>query len=139
MFLAMVDCSPTTTRSGWLQLEWSMDGPHTSLSVYLRVIFFGTPYSCVMQRCQPLTKEKSIFEAFCSISQTCICNLKKVLNTAKKEQLASLVMYGIRQCNRIFFCGEISAFFAKIFFQISVVILNSTLHEKGKYSIFFRY
>ena len=37
-------------------------------------------------------------------------------------------MYGIRQCNRIFLCGEIGAFFTEIFFQISVVILNSTLH-----------
>ena len=38
------------------------------------------------------------------------------------------VMYGIRQCNRIFLCGEIGAFFTEIFFQISVVILNSNLH-----------
>ena len=38
------------------------------------------------------------------------------------------VMYGIRQGNRIFSCGEISAFFAKIFFFISVVISNSSLH-----------
>ena len=37
-------------------------------------------------------------------------------------------MYGIRQCNRIFLCGEIGAFFTEIFFQISVVILNSNLH-----------
>ena len=37
-------------------------------------------------------------------------------------------MYGIRQCNRIFFSGEIGAFFTEIFFQISVVILNSNLH-----------
>ena len=37
-------------------------------------------------------------------------------------------MYGIRQCNRIFLCGEIGAFFTEIFFQISVVILNSHLH-----------
>ena len=28
----------------------------------------------------------------------------------------------------VFSCGELSAFFAKIFFQISVVILNPTLH-----------
>ena len=65
--------------------KWSMDGPLTPISVYLRVIFFGTPYTCVM--------------------------------------------YGIRQCHRIFFsCGEISAFFAKILFYISVLILNSSLH-----------
>ena len=38
------------------------------------------------------------------------------------------VMYGIRQCNRIFLSGEIGAFFSEIFFQISVVILNSNLH-----------
>ena len=38
------------------------------------------------------------------------------------------VMYGIRQCNRIFLSGEIGAFFTEIFFQISVVILNSNLH-----------
>ena len=25
-----------------------MDGPHTPISVYLMVIFFGTPYTCVM-------------------------------------------------------------------------------------------
>ena len=37
-------------------------------------------------------------------------------------------MYGIRQCNRIFLCGEIGAFFTEIIFQISVVILNSNLH-----------
>ena len=43
------------------------------------------------------------------------------------------VLYGIRQCNRIFSCGEISgidfAFFAKknFIFFISVVILNSSL------------
>ena len=37
-------------------------------------------------------------------------------------------MYGIRQCNRIFLSGEIGAFFTEIFFQISVVILNSNLH-----------
>ena len=37
-------------------------------------------------------------------------------------------MYGIRQCNRIFLSGEIGAFFSEIFFQISVVILNSNLH-----------
>ena len=37
-------------------------------------------------------------------------------------------MYGIRQCNRLFLCGEIGAFFTEIFFQISVVILNSNLH-----------
>ena len=37
-------------------------------------------------------------------------------------------MYGIRQCNRIFLCGEIGAFFTEIFFKISVVILNSNLH-----------
>ena len=45
------------------------------------------------------------------------------------------VMHGIRrrQCNRIFFCGEISAFFAKIYFKISVVILNSSLYTT-KYS-----
>ena len=24
-----------------------MDGPHTPISVYLRVIFFGTPYTCM--------------------------------------------------------------------------------------------
>ena len=59
-------------------------GPHTRLSVYLRVIYFGTPYTCVM--------------------------------------------YGIRQCNRSFSGAEISAFFTEIFFQMSVVILNSTLH-----------
>ena len=40
------------------------------------------------------------------------------------------VMYGIRQCNRIFLCGEIGAFFTEIFFQISVVILNSNLHDQ---------
>ena len=62
-----------------------MDGPHTPISVYLRVLFFGTPYN--------------------------VC-----------------VMYGIRQCHRIFSCGEISAFFAKIFYFISVLILNSSLH-----------
>ena len=45
-------------------------GPHTPISVYLRVIFFGIPYT------------------WC-------------------------VMYGIRQCNRIFSCGENSAFIAK--------------------------
>ena len=39
-------------------------------------------------------------------------------------------VHGIRQCNRVFPCAEISAFFAKIFFQISVVILNSTLHSQ---------
>ena len=37
-------------------------------------------------------------------------------------------MYGIRQCNRIFLSGEIGAFFTEIFFQVSVVILNSNLH-----------
>ena len=37
-------------------------------------------------------------------------------------------MYGIRQCNRISLSGEIGAFFTEIFFQISVVILNSNLH-----------
>ena len=37
-------------------------------------------------------------------------------------------MYGIRQCNRIFLSGEIGAFFTEIYFQISVVILNSNLH-----------
>ena len=37
-------------------------------------------------------------------------------------------VYGIRQCNRIFLSGEIGAFFTEIFFQISVVILNSNLH-----------
>ena len=37
-------------------------------------------------------------------------------------------MYGIRQCNMIFLSGEIGAFFTEIFFQISVVILNSNLH-----------
>ena len=52
--------------------------------IYLRVIFFGTPYTCVI--------------------------------------------HGIRQSNRIFSCGEISAFFAKMFFFISVVILNSSLY-----------
>ena len=50
-------------RQRWWQPHlhsmWSMDGPHTPLSVYLRVIYFGCPYTCVM--------------------------------------------YGIRQCNRIFF------------------------------------
>ena len=41
------------------------------------------------------------------------------------------VMYGIRQCKRRFSGAEISAFFTKIFFQISVVILNSTpLHSQ---------
>ena len=71
---------------------WSMNGPHTPLSLdlvcicHLRAIFFGCPYTCVM--------------------------------------------YGIRQCNRVFSGAEISAFFAKIFFQISVVILNSTLHSQ---------
>ena len=39
-------------------------------------------------------------------------------------------MYGIRQCNRYFSGAKISAFFAKMFFQISVVILNSTLHSQ---------
>ena len=39
-------------------------------------------------------------------------------------------VYGIRQCNRFFSGAEISAFFAKICFQISVVILNSTLHSQ---------
>ena len=37
-------------------------------------------------------------------------------------------MYGIRQCNRNFFLGEIGAFFTEIFLKISVVILNSNLH-----------
>ena len=37
-------------------------------------------------------------------------------------------MYGIRQWNRIFLCGEIGAFLTEIFFQISVVILNSNVH-----------
>ena len=41
---------------------------------------------------------------------------------------AHVVMYGIRQCNRIFLSGEIGAFFTEIFCQISVVILNSNLH-----------
>ena len=63
---------------------WSIHYTCTPLSVYLRVIFFGTPYTCVM--------------------------------------------YGIRQCNRSFSGAEISAFFTEIFFTISVVILNSTLH-----------
>ena len=40
------------------------------------------------------------------------------------------VMYGIRQCKCSFSGAEISAFFTKIFFQISVVILNSTLHSQ---------
>ena len=31
-----------------LDYMWSMDGPHTPISVYWRVIFFGTPYTCVM-------------------------------------------------------------------------------------------
>ena len=55
-----------------------MDGPHTPLSVYLRVIFFGTPYTCVL------------FNVWYHY-------------------------HFIRQCNRIFFYGEIntnSAFFA---------------------------
>ena len=43
---------------------------------------------------------------------------------------SSLFMYGIiiRKCNRSFSRAEISAFFPEMFFQISVVILNSTLH-----------
>ena len=69
-----------------LHSMWSMNGPHTPLSVHLRVIFFGCPYTCVM--------------------------------------------YGIRQCNRFFSGAEISAFFAKIFFYIRVVILNSTLYSQ---------
>ena len=36
-------------------------------------------------------------------------------------------MYGIRQCNRIFLCGETHSLL-KYFFQISVVILNSNVH-----------
>ena len=37
--------------------------------------------------------------------------------TCTRNGLTVCVMYGIRQCKRIFFyCGEISAFFVKIFF-----------------------
>ena len=39
-------------------------------------------------------------------------------------------MYGIRQWNRIKTCGQISAFFTEIFFQISFVIFDSTLHSQ---------
>ena len=69
---ATAPIAPPGYATGWTTptqyQQWSMNGPHTPLSVYLRVIFFGCPY--------------------------------------------------IRQCNRFFSGAEISAFFAKIIFQI---------------------
>ena len=61
-----------------------MDGPLTPISVYQRVFYFSTPYTCFM--------------------------------------------YGITQAvPQDFFSGEISAFFAKIFFYISVYISNISI------------
>ena len=40
-------------------------------------------------------------------------------------------MYGIRQCNQIFLCGEIGAFFTEIFFSNFICdIFNSTLNSQ---------
>ena len=151
-------------------------------------IFLPIKFNTIGQRCQPLTKERSIFEdekkvflrmkkkvfwlekqyfSFCfhrSVHKLILekksilrhfaqnhkyLNLKKILNTAKKEQLASLhshlhsmwsilidhirhiFWYPIHTCyvwdqavQQEKNSGEIGAFFTEIFFFISVVILN---------------
>ena len=76
-FTPVVYVNPHLQVSG----SW-MDHMYSHISVYLRVIFFGTPYAYIVSG----------------------------------------------SATGFFSCGEISAFFSKTFFFISVVILNSSLH-----------